>query len=96
MLGVLADEPTYGYAIAARLEAAGLGVVKGGTLYPLLARLELERLVESSWSAGDGGPGRKYFTLTAHGRTELASRAHLWDQFVKGTWRVAPHPQEVT
>lgn len=96
MLGVLADEPTYGYAIAARLEAAGLGVVKGGTLYPLLARLELEHLVESSWSAGDGGPGRKYFALTAHGRTELASRAHLWDRFVEGTWRVVPRPQEVT
>jgi PadR family transcriptional regulator PadR len=96
VLGVLADGPTYGYAIAARLEVAGLGVVKGGTLYPLLARLEIEHLVKSSWRAGDGGPGRKYFTLTAHGRTELASRAQLWDSFVKGTWRVVPRSQEVT
>ena len=96
VLGVLADGPTYGYAIAARLEAAGLGVVKGGTLYPLLARLELEQLVKSSWSAGDGGPGRKYFTLTPQGRSELAHRAQLWGRFVDGTWRVVPHPEEVT
>ncbi len=95
MLGVLADGPTYGYAIAGRLEEAGLGVVKGGTLYPLLARLELEGLVESSWRAGDGGPGRKYFTLTAPGRAALASRAQLWELFVRGTKKLIPRSQEV-
>lgn len=95
VLGVLDGGPTYGYAIAAQLEAAGLGTVKGGTLYPLLARLELESLVESSWQAGEGGPGRKYFTLTAHGRAELAGRARLWGQFVDSTWQVIPRSQEV-
>jgi PadR family transcriptional regulator PadR len=95
VLGVLADGPTYGYAIATRLEAAGLGVVKGGTLYPLLTRLEAENLVESSWAAGDGGPGRKYFTLTARGRTELENRRQLWERFVNNTWKVVPRPQEI-
>ena len=36
VLRVVADGPTYGYAIAARLAEAGLGSVKGGTLYPIL------------------------------------------------------------
>lgn len=92
MLGTLADGPTYGYAIGQRLAEAGLGNVRGGTLYPLLARLEAEALVESSWHAGDGGPGRKYFTLTAAGGAELANRATLWRLFVDATRRVLPLP----
>ncbi len=48
VLRVVADGPTYGYAIAARLADAGLGTVKGGTLYPLLTRLQTEGLVSSS------------------------------------------------
>jgi len=90
VLGALADGPTYGYAIAQRLEDSGLGTVKGGTLYPLLSRLETDGLVESSWHAGDGGPGRKYFTLTLAGRVEVRARAQLWGRFVEGTWRLIP------
>lgn len=85
VLGILSDGPTYGYAISQRLAAAGLGAVKGGTLYPLLTRLEQDGFVEASWQAGDGGPGRKYFTLTPAGRSELATRARSWDQFTDAT-----------
>jgi len=95
VLGVLADGPTYGYAIAQRLADAGLGTVKGGTLYPLLARLDADGLVQSSWHAGEGGPGRKYFALTAAGRRELSARARLWGQFVEGTWRLVPREEEM-
>jgi PadR family transcriptional regulator, regulatory protein PadR len=90
VLGALDGGPTYGYAIAQRLEQAGLGTVKGGTLYPLLARLEAERLVKSAWHAGDGGPGRKYFTLTAAGAAELAERSAQWARFVGRTWQLLP------
>ena len=37
---VLLEGPTYGYAVAVALEAQGFGSIKGGTLYPLLTRLE--------------------------------------------------------
>ena len=94
VLGVLGEEPTYGYAIAQRLADAGLGTVKGGTLYPLLARLEGDGLVTSSWHAGEAGPGRKYFALTAAGRRELRARAVLWERFVDRTWRLIPRPKE--
>jgi PadR family transcriptional regulator, regulatory protein PadR len=81
VLRVVADGPTYGYAVAARLAEAGLGSVKGGTLYPILTRLEAEGLVSSSWEAGDGGPGRKFFTLTAAGAQALQERAGQWRVF---------------
>lgn len=83
VLAVVADDDAHGYAIAARLQAAGLGKVKGGTLYPILARLEQEDLVSSSWQAGDGGPGRKVFAVTPAGRTALAERADEWDEFTR-------------
>jgi PadR family transcriptional regulator PadR len=83
VLRVVADGPTYGYAIAGRLADAGLGSVKGGTLYPILTRLEAEGLVASSWEAGDGGPGRKFFHLTEDGGQALAERTDQWQVFTQ-------------
>ncbi|ROZ62866.1 PadR family transcriptional regulator [Kocuria soli] len=82
VLQTMTDRPTYGYAIITALAAAGLGEIKGGTLYPLLARLEKKGLVSVEWRAGDGGPGRKYFALTAAGREELKAAREQWGVFV--------------
>ena len=85
VLRVLAEGQTYGYAIASRLADGGLGVVKGGTLYPLLNRLETAGLVTAQWQAGDGGPGRKYYLLTDEGRQELQDTATQWSRFTEVT-----------
>jgi PadR family transcriptional regulator PadR len=85
VLRVLADGATYGYAIASRLADSGLGVVKGGTLYPLLNRLESAGLVTVQWQAGDGGPGRKYYLLTDDGHRELQGTAARWSRFIDVT-----------
>lgn len=81
VLRCFADGPSYGYAVATRLEAAGLGAVKGGTLYPLLGRLERDGDLESEWRPGDGGPGRKYYRLTTAGARRLAHGAQRWARF---------------
>lgn len=81
VLRTLADGPTYGYAIAQALAASGLGTVKGGTLYPLLTRLEEAGLVDVEWRAGESGPGRKFYTLTASGHAEQQARAADWLAF---------------
>jgi PadR family transcriptional regulator PadR len=83
VLGVIAGEDTYGYAIAQRLQSAGMGAVKGGTLYPILGRLEQEGLVTSAWREGAGGPGRKFFAVTEAGRAHLAVRAGAWHAFTE-------------
>lgn len=82
ILGAMTQGPSHGYALAQQIEAAGLGQVKGGTLYPLLSRLEAEGLVVATWRAGDGGPGRKVFDLTTAGRREAVSRGEAWSEFV--------------
>ena len=92
VLGILTEGPAHGYALAVRLEGAGLGAVKGGTLYPLLTRLETDGLVTSSWQAGTGGPGRKVFVLTETGSTEALRRTARWAQFTERTRRLLPVP----
>lgn len=80
-LRALEAGPSYGYAIIADLEQHGLGTVKGGTLYPLLTRYENAGLVATEWRPGEGGPGRKYFALTPHGRAELERLRADWERF---------------
>jgi PadR family transcriptional regulator PadR len=81
LLGVLEQGEAYGYEISQQLEAAGLGAVKGGTLYPRLTALESAGLVDVEWRAGDGGPGRKYYRLTAIGRSTLLEAAVEYERF---------------
>lgn len=70
--------------------SAGLGVVKGGTLYPVLTRLEEDGLLTSSWREGDGGPGRKFFAVTAAGRAELLARSERWQMFTERACSLLP------
>jgi transcriptional regulator, PadR family len=81
VLSVLSEGEAYGYLIAQRLEQGGLGRVKGGTLYPLLARYEAAGYLKSSWQEGDGGPGRKFFAITAEGAQELGRLRERWAMF---------------
>lgn len=81
VLAVLEQSECYGYDLSRQLEAAGLGEVKGGTLYPVLARLERDGLVSIRWSQPSAGPARKYYRLTRSGRTHLREGATGWSQF---------------
>ena len=80
-LAAIGSTSAYGYLIAQRMTAAGLGPVKGGTLYPLLTRLEEAGLVASQWEPGERGPGRKFFRLTEAGVTRLRDERALFVRF---------------
>ena len=81
VLAALTEEDRHGYALAQHLEAQGLGVIRGGILYPVLNRLESEAVVRSSWQAGAGGPGRKVYVITEDGRRRLAEQRAAWLRF---------------
>lgn len=78
VLAALEGGECYGYDLSRQLQAAGLGTIKGGTLYPVLARLERDGAVAVRWSAPTAGPARKYYRLTAAGRDQLRDRAAAW------------------
>lgn len=80
---IAAENTTYGYQIARRLEQAGFGTIKGGTLYPILARLERDALITSTWGEGKGGPGRKFVAITDAGRAEIAQHHAQWRVFAE-------------
>ena len=84
VLGTLASGgSSYGYAVMQSLDAAGIRGLKGGTVYPVLGRLEQDGLVTSAWAAGEGGPGRRWFTITPAGLDALAAGASGWAEFAE-------------
>lgn len=82
VLSVLADESQYGYSIQKRLNTASDGKVKlpAGTLYPLLHRLESDKLIKCRWDDSTGRR-RKWYDLTAKGKKRLAAQASQWQQY---------------
>ena len=99
VLGVLADGPKYGYALQQSLRTASFGRIdpKAGTLYPLLHRLEDDRLIRAKWDDSTGRR-RKWYELTAAGRKRLTQQAHEWYAYADILRRllepvVAPPPQ---
>ena len=83
LLRLLAEKPMYGYQIVKELQSRSEGYfdLEQGTLYPALHRLEKEGLVESKWEVVEDGPSRKYYYITARGRTELEESARQWSDF---------------
>lgn len=78
VLACLTGGESYGYEIAKRLDEAGLGRIKGGTLYPVLNRLEEAGLVKAEFRATERGPGRRYYQLTEDGRRGLETQGEAW------------------
>ena len=82
VLSVLANEPVYGYLIQKKLNLISDGKVKlpAGTLYPLLHRLESDKLIKSKWDATTGRR-RKWYSVTARGKKRLKHQATEWQQY---------------
>src|SRR5213083_1010161 len=49
-----------------------------GTLYPLLSKMRRDGLVDYEWQESDAGPPRKYYELTARGKSQLAELNEYW------------------
>jgi PadR family transcriptional regulator PadR len=77
LLSLLATEPAYGYEVTRRLADHGLEA-SDGSVYPLLGRLQRQRLIESFAVASESGPPRKYYRTTAAGQDRLRSWTEHW------------------
>ena len=51
-----------------------------GTLYPLLSKMRRDGLLDYEWQESDAGPPRKYYELTARGKSQLADLNEYWKQ----------------
>ena len=81
ILSLLTEREMYGYEILQEAErrSAREFQLKEGTLYPALHNLEQSGLLKAVWRAGESGPRRKYYSLTAKGRRHAHSKRRQWD-----------------
>ncbi|ROT31500.1 PadR family transcriptional regulator [Micromonospora sp. HM5-17] len=81
VLAVLKDEDGYGYDIMRRLRSAGLDEVGDASVYGTLRRLFQAGLLATYVVPSESGPHRKYYSLNAAGRDQLARSGKVWRSF---------------
>lgn len=76
-LAALGPGPLHGYGIIKAVEEMSEGrvVLRAGTLYGALERLESQGFVAFDGERSEGGPVRRYYRLTAEGERLLAEEA---------------------
>ena len=91
VLKLLEKDKKYGYQLIGELKekSGNLFILKEGTLYPILYRLEDEGLIESRWVEGENRQTpRKYYLMTDKGRTALNEIYQVWRQITDGVERL--------
>jgi PadR family transcriptional regulator PadR len=81
VLALLRDGERYSYELVTALGNADGLVTTEGTLYPLLARLRREGVVDTTWRESNTGPPRRYYHLTPDGKTALSGFVTDWARF---------------
>ena len=81
VLAIVREGEVYAFELVRRLSDAGGLMTSEGTIYPLLARLRREGLVETTWRESDAGPPRRYYRITAAGERTLSAFLADWTAF---------------
>ena len=91
VLRLLQPEAKYGYQIIQELKEKSeeTFLLKDGTLYPILYRLEEDGLVVSEWSAAEGKQvSRKYYAITEEGEKALEEIEAVWKRISDGILKI--------
>ena len=73
ILAILKREDSYGYSIMKTLAEISSGRIiwKEGSLYPVLKKMETNKLIKSYWNIKDHDRPRKYYKILQKGLIEL-------------------------
>ena len=77
ILKIVAADKVYVADILKRLSDTEFATQEG-TLYPLLSKMRRDGLVDYEWQESDAGPPRKYYRLTAKGKSQLTELNEYW------------------
>jgi PadR family transcriptional regulator PadR len=90
ILKTLSLQPLHGLGISQRIEqvTGGVFLVKPGSLFPALHRLEQEGWIKGSWGESANNRRARYYRLTAAGRRRLGEEKRNWAQVVLAITRV--------
>ncbi|MBZ5596093.1 MAG: PadR family transcriptional regulator [Acidobacteriia bacterium] len=80
ILRALELAPMHGIGIADRIQQVthGTFVVKPGSLFPALRRLEQQGWIEGKWGPSENNRRARYYTLTRAGRGQFAEQKRNW------------------
>lgn len=80
ILSILAEGESYGYAIIQSVKGLSDGQLKwaDGMLYPVLHKLEKDKLIRARWQSTDGKKMRKYYSITEQGLAALQEEKDKW------------------
>lgn len=95
ILSLVGETERYGYELLTSLEERSGGELSlsGGTLYPVLYRLEEDGHLETRWETEGRGAPRKYYRITERGREELNRRLEEWRRYTDAVDRVLAGPK---
>ena len=91
VLRLLKSEAKYGYQIIQEMKEKSeeTFLLKDGTLYPILYRLEDDNLVVSKWSEAEGKQvPRKYYKITEAGQKALDEIEAVWKRISDGIAKI--------
>ena len=76
VLEILSAGRMYGYELSQAIEqrSGDILTLGKGTLYPLLYNLEAKKLVKGKWETTESGRRRRYYSITARGKSHLAKQ----------------------
>ena len=88
VLSILSEGENYGYAIIKRVRELSNGHMQwtDGMLYPVLHRLEQQKLIQSKWRQSQTGRKRKYYKIRKEGTKALKEQKNQW-KIVSSTLR---------
>jgi PadR family transcriptional regulator PadR len=80
VLAMVGDKERYGFELVHALGSIDGMVTGEGTIYPLLARLRRQGLMETTWRESATGPPRRYYRLAPAGREALDEFTGSWQR----------------
>src|SRR5205814_7583526 len=92
ILRALELAPMHGVGVADRIRQVTRGafVVKPGSLFPALRRLEQQGWIEGEWGPSENNRRARYYKLTRSGRAQLAEEKRNWRRITSAmNWMLA-------
>lgn len=92
VLLALSHGAMHGYEIAKFIDAKSRGFfsLPFGSLYPVLHRLEVDKIIASKWEATDSLKPKKTYALSAKGRKALEQEINVFRSYSKAIGLLLP------
>ena len=85
VLAVLGQSDVYGYELTQRIK--NVMKISESTLYPVLRRLQKEKLV-TAYDMPYNGRNRRYYSITQEGRQKLSDYKREWEEYKNAVDRI--------